>query len=155
MSSVSWSVWFESAAPWLGGITVVVLNWRSKPFHFLATACAIVIKQRNLRPAVMLSLLCAGKGEKPTSHWLCITDSRPGKGDGGTLVLSLFVVHTWTGYLLWCAEHGVRRPVIYYICEDWELDFVSMYACTGLWNSFFLIIYALTDASNLMKWCTR
>ena len=55
--------------------------------------------------------------------------------------------------LLWFWR--TRRTVIYYICEDWRLDFVSMYACTGLWNSFFLIIYAFTDASNLMKWCTR
>jgi len=53
-----------------------------------------------------------------------------------------------------CAEHD-GRAVIYYICVDWSLDFVSMYACTGLWNSFFLFIYAFTDASNLMKWCTR
>jgi len=45
--------------------------------------------------------------------------------------------------------------VIYNICEDWELDFVGMFACTGLWNSFFLLIYAVTDASKLMKWCTR
>jgi len=45
--------------------------------------------------------------------------------------------------------------VIYNICEDWDLDFVAMFACTGLWNSFFLLIYAFTDASNLMKWCTR
>jgi len=45
--------------------------------------------------------------------------------------------------------------VIYNICEDWELDFVGMFACTGLWNAFFLFIYAVTDASKLMKWCTR
>ena len=30
-----------------------------------------------------------------------------------------------------------------------------MFACTGLWNAFFLFIYAVTDASKLMKWCTR
>lgn len=45
--------------------------------------------------------------------------------------------------------------VIYNICEDWDLDFVGMFACIGLWNSFFLLVYAFTDASNLMKWCTR
>jgi len=45
--------------------------------------------------------------------------------------------------------------VIYNICQDWDLDFVGMFACTGLWNSFFLLIYAFTDASNLMKWCSR
>jgi len=45
--------------------------------------------------------------------------------------------------------------VIYNICVDRDLDFVGMFACTGLWNSFFLLVYAFTDASNLMKWCTR
>ena len=45
--------------------------------------------------------------------------------------------------------------VIFNICEDWNLNFVAMFACTGLWNSFFLLIYAFTDASKLMKWCTR
>ncbi len=45
--------------------------------------------------------------------------------------------------------------VIYVICEEWDLNFVAMYACTGLWNAFFLIIYAFTDASRLMKWATR
>ena len=54
-----------------------------------------------------------------------------------------------------CLSLLLFPAVIYYICEDWSLDFVSMYACTGLWNSFFLFIYAFTDASNLMKWCTR
>jgi len=47
------------------------------------------------------------------------------------------------------------NAVIHNICEDWELDFMGMFACTGLWNSFFLLIYAVTDASKLMKWCTR
>lgn len=45
--------------------------------------------------------------------------------------------------------------VIFVICEEWELNFVAMYACTGLWNAFFLLIYAITDASRLMKWATR
>ena len=45
--------------------------------------------------------------------------------------------------------------VVYNICEDFELNFHAMYACVGLWNSFFLIIYAAFDVSRLMKWCTR
>ncbi|RWS28161.1 sodium bicarbonate transporter-like protein 11, partial [Leptotrombidium deliense] len=45
--------------------------------------------------------------------------------------------------------------VIYGICEDFELNFYAMYACVGLWNTFFLIFYAVFDVSRLMKWCTR
>lgn len=45
--------------------------------------------------------------------------------------------------------------VIYNICEDFQLDFYAMYACVGLWNTFFLVLFALFDASKLMKWCTR
>ena len=45
--------------------------------------------------------------------------------------------------------------MIYSICEDFELNFHAMYACVGLWNTFFLILYALFDVSRLMKWCTR
>ncbi|XP_022252508.1 sodium bicarbonate transporter-like protein 11 [Limulus polyphemus] len=45
--------------------------------------------------------------------------------------------------------------VIYSICEDFHLNFYAMYACVGLWNTFFLIIYALCDASKLMTFSTR
>ncbi|XP_076308808.1 solute carrier family 4 member 11-like [Tachypleus tridentatus] len=45
--------------------------------------------------------------------------------------------------------------VIYSICEDFHLNFYAMYACVGLWNTFFLIIYALCDASKLMMFSTR
>lgn len=30
-----------------------------------------------------------------------------------------------------------------------------MFACVGLWNSLFVILYSLLDVSVLMKWCTR
>ena len=30
-----------------------------------------------------------------------------------------------------------------------------MYACVGLWNMMFLLLYAVSDASRLMKWSTR
>ncbi|XP_074593858.1 solute carrier family 4 member 11-like isoform X2 [Brevipalpus obovatus] len=45
--------------------------------------------------------------------------------------------------------------VIYGICEGFGLNFHAMYACVGLWNTFFLIFYAVFDVSRLMKWCTR
>ncbi|XP_022239063.1 sodium bicarbonate transporter-like protein 11, partial [Limulus polyphemus] len=45
--------------------------------------------------------------------------------------------------------------VIYSICEDFNLNFYAMYACVGLWNTLFLVIYALCDASRLMRFSTR
>ena len=50
---------------------------------------------------------------------------------------------------------SVPLTVIYNICEDFQVDFYAMYACVGLWNTFFLILYAIFDVSKLMKWCTR
>lgn len=50
---------------------------------------------------------------------------------------------------------GFLFAVIYNICEDFQLDFHAMYACVGLWNTFFLVLYAVFDLSKLMKWCTR
>lgn len=45
--------------------------------------------------------------------------------------------------------------VIYQIGQDLEVDFGTFYACVGLWMCFFLIVMSLTNASNLMKYCTR
>lgn len=45
--------------------------------------------------------------------------------------------------------------VIYQISQDLEVDFGSFYACVGLWMSFFLLVFSLTNSSNLMKHCTR
>lgn len=45
--------------------------------------------------------------------------------------------------------------VIYSISEDFDLNFNAMFACVGLWNAFFLLIYSLFDASKLMRWSSR
>lgn len=45
--------------------------------------------------------------------------------------------------------------VIYGISEEFDLNFHALYACVGLWNTFFLIFYSVFDVSRLMKWCTR
>ncbi|XP_069351606.1 solute carrier family 4 member 11 isoform X3 [Eulemur rufifrons] len=41
--------------------------------------------------------------------------------------------------------------VIRVICDDYGLDFNSFYAWTGLWNSFFLALYAFFNLSLLMS----
>ncbi|XP_054165989.1 solute carrier family 4 member 11-like [Oppia nitens] len=45
--------------------------------------------------------------------------------------------------------------VVYDISEDLSVDFFDVFACVGLWNALFVIMYALFDVSYLMKWCTR
>ena len=45
--------------------------------------------------------------------------------------------------------------MVYEISHDFDVDFYAMFAAVGLWNSFFVIIYALFDVSMIMKWCTR
>ncbi|XP_071849821.1 solute carrier family 4 member 11-like isoform X4 [Apostichopus japonicus] len=57
--------------------------------------------------------------------------------------------------LLTTAPLALYIKIIYSICMDLELDFFTMYSLVGLWNSFFLTIYSLTDASRLIKWSTR
>lgn len=37
------------------------------------------------------------------------------------------------------------------ICDDYDLDFNTFYAWTGLWNSFFLALYALFNLSLIMS----
>jgi len=45
--------------------------------------------------------------------------------------------------------------VIFSISGDFDLDFRAMYCCVGLWNAFFLFLYAIFDLSKVMKWSTR
>jgi sodium borate transporter 11 len=45
--------------------------------------------------------------------------------------------------------------VIYKISVEFNVDFFPMYACSGLWCQFFLIIYAFTELSNVMRYATR
>lgn len=45
--------------------------------------------------------------------------------------------------------------VIHRISEDYDLDFFALYACVGLWSQFFVILYANTELSNIMRFATR
>lgn len=51
--------------------------------------------------------------------------------------------------------HSLFSTVILNICQDFQLNFHAMYACVGLWNSLFLIIFSIFDVSRIMKWSTR
>ncbi|XP_037003738.2 solute carrier family 4 member 11 isoform X3 [Artibeus jamaicensis] len=48
-------------------------------------------------------------------------------------------------------EHTDGAIVIRGICDDYNLDFNTFYAWTGLWNSFFLALYALFNLSLIMS----
>ncbi|XP_052580496.1 solute carrier family 4 member 11 isoform X1 [Peromyscus californicus insignis] len=53
--------------------------------------------------------------------------------------------------LLTTAPLAIYIQVIRVICDDYNLDFNSFYAWTGLWNSFFLALYAFLNLSLLMN----
>ncbi|XP_037071831.1 sodium bicarbonate transporter-like protein 11 [Pollicipes pollicipes] len=57
--------------------------------------------------------------------------------------------------LLTTAPLAIYIKIIKNICDDFELDFFSMYCAVGLWNSFFIILYSVFDVSRLMRWSTR
>ncbi|KAM5219857.1 solute carrier family 4 member 11 isoform 13-T26 [Hipposideros larvatus] len=53
--------------------------------------------------------------------------------------------------LLTTAPLALYTQVIRGICDDYDLDFNTFYACTGLWNSFFLAVYAFFNFSLIMS----
>ncbi|XP_076968651.1 solute carrier family 4 member 11 isoform X4 [Tamandua tetradactyla] len=53
--------------------------------------------------------------------------------------------------LLTTAPLALYIQVIQSICDDYQLDFNAFYAWTGLWNCFFLALYALFNLSLVMK----
>ena len=61
----------------------------------------------------------------------------------------------WRGYTHTDRPSLASISVIKNICDDFELDFFSMYCAVGLWNSFFIMLYSVFDVSRLMRWSTR
>ncbi|XP_033617104.1 sodium bicarbonate transporter-like protein 11 isoform X1 [Fukomys damarensis] len=53
--------------------------------------------------------------------------------------------------LLTTAPLAIYTQVIRVICDDYNLDFNAFYAWTGLWNSFFLALYAFFNLSLVMS----
>lgn len=45
--------------------------------------------------------------------------------------------------------------VVYDISIILEIDFYTIFACIGFWNSFYVILYSIFDLSYVMKFCTR
>ncbi|KAK4474654.1 hypothetical protein MN116_001787, partial [Schistosoma mekongi] len=57
--------------------------------------------------------------------------------------------------LLSTAPLALYIKIIYTISETYYINFYAMYACIGLFNSLFLIIYSVCGFSRWMKWSTR
>ncbi|XP_048388799.2 sodium bicarbonate transporter-like protein 11 isoform X2 [Stegostoma tigrinum] len=55
------------------------------------------------------------------------------------------------GIVLTTAPLALYIHVIQGICDDYNLNFFAFYACVGLWNCFFCIIYGLANLSLLKK----
>ncbi|XP_042550648.1 sodium bicarbonate transporter-like protein 11 isoform X2 [Dipodomys spectabilis] len=68
----------------------------------------------------------------------------------GGLVYALFSGQPLV-ILLTTAPLAIYIQVIRVICDDYNLDFHSFYAWTGLWNSFFLTLYAFFNLSLVMS----
>ena len=48
-------------------------------------------------------------------------------------------------------EVAFYNKIIHDLAQHMEIDFYALYACTGLWSSFFLVVYAISNLSNVMK----
>ncbi|XP_055288435.1 solute carrier family 4 member 11 isoform X2 [Moschus berezovskii] len=72
-----------------------------------------------------------------------------GQGIGG-LLYALFSGQPLV-VLLTTAPLALYINVIHGICDDYNLNFSTFYAWTGLWNSFFLALYALFNLSLVMS----
>lgn len=67
-------------------------------------------------------------------------------GESGEMVPGVSAP-TWPSFL----TPVLLLAVIRGICDDYNLNFSTFYAWTGLWNSFFLTLYALFNLSLVMS----
>ncbi|XP_048448234.1 solute carrier family 4 member 11-like, partial [Rhincodon typus] len=59
------------------------------------------------------------------------------------------------GIVLTTAPLALYIHVIQGICDDYNLNFFAFYACVGLWNCFFCILYGVANLSLLKKFFKR
>lgn len=45
--------------------------------------------------------------------------------------------------------------IVYQTSQDWHVDFLDLFAAVGCFCAFYLILYALLNVSNLMRYVTR
>ncbi|QDU78521.1 Nitrogen regulatory protein [Polystyrenella longa] len=49
----------------------------------------------------------------------------------------------------------VFTKILYDLCQSWDVQFLSAYAWVGFWTAGFLFLFAVTEASCLMRFFTR
>ncbi|KAM7365475.1 hypothetical protein PAMP_016396 [Pampus punctatissimus] len=49
----------------------------------------------------------------------------------------------------------VFEKILYKFCKDYDLSYLSLRACIGLWTAFFCLLLVATDASSLVCYITR
>nr|AKN21411.1 slc4a-5 [Schmidtea mediterranea] len=57
--------------------------------------------------------------------------------------------------MLTTAPLALYTKIIFTISTEYKIDFSAMFACTGIFNAVYLMIYSLTDMCKLMKWSTK
>ncbi|XP_028000523.2 solute carrier family 4 member 11 isoform X1 [Eptesicus fuscus] len=87
--------------------------------------------------------------DEHTKGAIGVQKSMAGQSIGG-LLYALFSGQPLV-VLLTTAPLALYTHVIQGICDDYSLDFNTFYAWIGLWNSFFLAVYALFNLSLIMS----
>ena len=88
-----------------------------------------------------------------TENWLNVEKTIYAQAIGG-LVYSIFSAQPLV-LLLTTAPIALYIKILKIICENWGISFIPFYTAVGLWNSVFLIIYAITNSSKIMSFSTR
>ncbi|KAM7237278.1 hypothetical protein CapIbe_011521 [Capra ibex] len=100
--------------------------------------------------ACLLPTIAFGSlNDENTNGAIDVQKTVAGQGIGGILY-ALFSGQPLV-VLLTTAPLALYINVIRDICDDYNLDFSTFYAWTGLWNSFFLTLYALFNLSLVMS----
>ncbi|XP_040103770.1 sodium bicarbonate transporter-like protein 11 isoform X7 [Oryx dammah] len=100
--------------------------------------------------ACLLPTIAFGSlNDENTNGAIDVQKTVAGQGIGGILY-ALFSGQPLV-VLLTTAPLALYINVIRGICDDYNLDFSTFYAWTGLWNSFFLTLYALFNLSLVMS----
>ncbi|XP_015199344.1 solute carrier family 4 member 11 isoform X1 [Lepisosteus oculatus] len=109
------------------------------------TTTAIFLYIAILLPAIAFGSLNDESTRGEIDVWKTII----GQSIGG-IIYSLFAGSPLV-IPLTTAPLAIFISVIREICDEYNLNFPAFYACIGLWNSFFLILGGIFNASLLMK----
>ncbi|KAM4555924.1 solute carrier family 4 member 11-like isoform 2-T2 [Odontesthes bonariensis] len=109
------------------------------------TTTAIFLYIAILLPAIAFGSL----NDESTRGEIDVQKTIVGQSIGG-VIYSLFAGSPLV-IPLTTAPLAIFISVIRGICDDYDLDFDTFYACIGLWNSLFLILGGLFNVSLLMK----